>query len=134
MCDVGRGAHVATVEFSSKEVGDAVNADVQLDFAERSDGDSSCFGNNHGQAVGFLRDSETGSMARSQFGDEVGVGSERKEAGGSDDSTTLNNHGTVMQRSGGLEDGAEQIARNGGVEVRAAFGKSSETDFPLDND
>jgi len=36
----------------------------------------------------------------------------RQEAGGGRIPITLNNHRAVMQRSGGLEDGAKQIARN----------------------
>jgi len=39
-----------------------------------------------------------------------------------------------MHRSAGLEDGAQQIARNGGVKIRATFGEGSEADFPLHYD
>ena len=57
-----------------------------------------------------------------------------QKTGRSGDSVALHDDGTVMQRSTGLKNRAEQIARKNRIQANAAFDEGPQTDVALDHD
>src|SRR5262249_27994879 len=70
----------------------------------------------------------------SKFLAQTRLHGERKKTCARGNATVLNDHGTVVQRHGGIENGHKQIVRKRGIQGDAAFDVGLESDVPLDND
>ena len=63
-----------------------------------------------------------------------GIGGQGKEARRGRDAIALDNHRAVVQRPLGLENRAQQVVRDGGVEGHSAFDERAEAGFALHHD
>lgn len=73
-------------------------------------------------------------MAGAELGHQQRIGGQRKEAGSRGDAIALNDDGAIVQGAAGMKDGAEQVARDDGVEIDAAFDEGAESDLAFDYD
>ena len=73
-------------------------------------------------------------MPGAHFAQQIRIGGQGEETGGSGEAFALNDDRAVMQRSSSFKDGDEQVARHVGVERDTAFDESAQSDVTLEHD
>src|ERR1700691_4259202 len=91
------------------------------------------FGNDYGNGVGFLGDTNTGAVPSSELRGQHGIHGQRQEAGGGGDAVPLNDDGAIVQRRTGAENGGQQVVGKMGIQWYSALDIGAQTDLTLDH-
>jgi hypothetical protein len=128
------GSRLVAAEVPRQALVDALERDVHLQFSESGDRDPArLFGDNQSHAVRFFGDADGGAVARTQRAHQHGVHAERKETGGGGGAAVLDDDRAVMESTARLENGKEEIVRDGRVEADAALDEGAQADLAFDD-
>src|SRR6185437_10240284 len=102
--------------------------------ADRDADGSGLLGNNHGDRVGFFRNSDRGAMARAKLCGKYRIHGQGQKASSGGNAVLLQDDSSVVQRGARAKDGGQQIVGNARIQRNSAFDVSTQSDLALDYD